>query len=100
MPGKVIALTFIMLISLVLGLTILGKPAKSQAGWIPAIGCYQIDRYGFLCIPGSPEMFVQEAHDGYTQWKQPHRPQTSCCNNEDCKPVEARDIPPEIIPLL
>ena len=30
------------------------------------------------------------AHDGYTQWTQPHRPGTSCCNKQDCEPVEAR----------
>lgn len=30
------------------------------------------------------------AHDGYSKWMQPHRPDRSCCNKQDCAPVQAR----------
>lgn len=76
--------------------------------------CMNIDMFNMTCIPGSPEMWVEEAHDGYTKWRQPPNPGMSCCNNTDCHPVQARydekrkiyqalidgewrDIPPEII---
>jgi hypothetical protein len=34
--------------------------------------------------------FPARAHDGYEKWMQPHRPTMSCCNKQDCAPVEAR----------
>jgi hypothetical protein len=30
------------------------------------------------------------AHDIYTNWKRPDYPHSSCCNNKDCYPTEAR----------
>jgi hypothetical protein len=68
---------------LVMGLSV--RLAYSQE-----VGCYQIDRFGVLCIPSTGEIFVEQAHDGYTKWMQPHKPTVSCCNKQDCEPVEAR----------
>lgn len=68
----------------------------------------------FDCENIPREMWVQEVHDGYTKWRQPPNPGTSCCNDQDCSRVEGRfdekrgvyqalidgewrDIPPEII---
>jgi hypothetical protein len=60
-----------------------------EAARAQTAGCYQIDRFGELCIPVST-IFVENAHDGYEKWMQPHRPTVSCCNKQDCEPVEAR----------
>lgn len=78
------------------------------------VGCFAIDRFGYLCIPSTGDIFVEHAHDGYEKWMQPPKPGVSCCNKQDCEAVEARfderrrvyqalingqwrDIPPEII---
>jgi hypothetical protein len=37
-----------------------------------------------------PTFSIIPAHDGYEKWMQPHRPTVSCCNKQDCEPVEAR----------
>lgn len=97
---------------LLLALVLVAFPGNASA---EEIGCYRITQYDeFPCIVGSSEMFVQEAHDGYEKWMQPPTPTVSCCNKQDCEPVEARfdekrgvyqaliegrwrDIPPEII---
>jgi len=84
--------------------------------------CHKFDRFGTMCFPlvvppdadSTNPPGVVLVHDGYTQWMQPHRPGTSCCNNQDCSRVDARfdekrkvyqalidgewrDIPPHII---
>jgi hypothetical protein len=30
------------------------------------------------------------AHDFYTGWQMPHKPGKSCCNKQDCEPVQGR----------
>lgn len=29
------------------------------------------------------------AHDGYEDWRMPDHPESSCCNNADCRPTRA-----------
>jgi len=98
---------------MVFGLLVLGIAFAPITSSPPPVECYIIEKTGTLCILQG-DVFVEQAHDGYTKWKQPHRPGYSCCNNTDCEPVEARyderrgvyqakidgkwrDIPPEII---
>jgi hypothetical protein len=38
------------------------------------------------------EAGITLAHDGYEKWMQPPHPTLSCCNKQDCEPVEARYI--------
>jgi hypothetical protein len=54
------------------------------------VSCYQIEKSGELCIPSTGEIFVEEAHAFYEKWMQPPKPTVSCCNKQDCEPVEAR----------
>lgn len=54
-------------------------------------GCYKIDRFGELCIPGTGEIFVEEAQDQSPtmEWLKKNYPTQMgyCCDHEHCKPV-------------
>lgn len=54
------------------------------------VGCYQIDRFGLLCVPSTGEIFVHEAHDDYDwinkgQYRGPDG--SLCCGPSDCEAV-------------
>lgn len=48
---------------------------------IGAVACFIV---ALLCLADSAR-----AHEPYSDWKMPDAPNTSCCNDSDCRPVRA-----------
>ena len=73
---------------LVMGLSV--RLAYSQE-----VGCYQIDRFGVLCIPSTGEIFTQEAQyaPDSPQYTWIHKNYPRCCNHLDCKPASVKWTP-------
>jgi hypothetical protein len=73
---------------LVMGLSV--RLAHSQE-----VGCFVFEQSNTLCIPASPEMFVQEAQyapdSAEYQWI--HKNYPRCCNHLDCKPATVKWTP-------
>lgn len=88
---KQIILTIFAFVCLVIGLSILGQ-ARAQE-----VGCYQIDKYGILCIPSTGEIFVQEAHqkfaaDGWIDRSHNKKGERCCDAGRDCHPVPSESV--------
>jgi hypothetical protein len=87
---KQAVLYIIAFVLLVIGLSILGR-AEAQ------VGCYQIDRYGFLCIPSTGEIFVQEAHqklikDAWVDRTRNKKGERCCDAGKDCHPLNPDEV--------
>src|SRR5689334_16124266 len=58
-------------------------------------GCYQIDRFGELCVPSTGEIFVDLVHDEYAWINDGNYKAadgTHCCGMGDCVEVKPGDL--------
>lgn len=63
------------------------------------VGCHQIDRFGFPCIPGTGEIFVEQAHQklASNEWidRSSNKKGERCCDaGKDCHSLAPERVVP------